>query len=180
MSIPRSPKTCRMPSPSEPDVRFVVPGLPRGKQRARSRIVTARSGHQFVSTYTPAQTRQEEAVVRFAASRAMNGREPIEGPVDLRISIFLPVPQSWSGKKQRAALSGDVRPTTKPDFDNCTKAVCDACNAIVWRDDTQVVAAHVWKYYSDRPRVVCEVRLIVPTAAAKPAANPCASDTHEN
>ena len=159
-----------------------MPGLPRGKERPRSRIVQARSGRQFISTYTPAQTRREEAAIRFVAAEAMQGRAPLEGPIDVRVSVFLPVPQSWSGKKQVAALAGALRPTGRPDADNCQKELWDACNNIVWRDDSQIVAAHVWKYYSERPRVVCEVRLITaaPAASAKQPATPCLLDTQQN
>ena len=170
-----------MPS-AEPDVRFVVPGLPKSKLRQRSRIVRTKDGRQFVSNYTPAKTQNEEAVIRFAAQHAMDGRAPLEGPLDFRISIFLPVPRSWSGRKQREALNGGVRPAIKPDWDNAAK-LSDACNGIVWRDDSQIVAAHVWKYYSDRPRVVCEVRLItpaVPAAAAKQDATLCLIKHVEN
>jgi hypothetical protein len=31
---------------------------------------------------------------------------------------------------------------------------------ICYADDAQIVAVHVWKYYSDRPRVCVELRAI--------------------
>ena len=34
-------------------------------------------------------------------------------------------PQSWSKKKQKMALSGEVKPTTSPDIDNYLKSVLD-------------------------------------------------------
>ena len=155
---------------SEPDIRFVVPGLPRSKERARGRIVTTKDNRQFVATYTPSKTRNEEAVIRDMAEQAMNGRAPLQGALDLRISIFLPVPHSWSARKQAQALAGIVRPTVRPDWDNCAK-LTDACNGICWRDDSQIVGAHVWKFYSQRPRVAIEVREILQPVVSKAPAN---------
>lgn len=146
----------------EPVVRFVLPGLLHGKQRARHRVVRTKAGAQFVSTYTPAQTRREEGEVALFASAAMQGRAPLEGPIDLRVCVFLPVPASWSGIKQRKALTGAIMPAGKPDIDNLTKSVLDGINGRVFRDDAQVVSLAAWKRYSDTPRVVVEVRAAVP------------------
>jgi Holliday junction resolvase RusA-like endonuclease len=138
-------------------IRIVVPGLPKSKLRARHRVVTTKTGRTFVSTYTPAETRTEEGVIRMAAADAMDGRAPLLGPLDLRFAIFVQVPRSWSNKKRQDALAGLIRPTVKPDWDNGGK-LCDSLNGIVWQDDSQVTDAHVWKRYSDQPRVVIEVR----------------------
>jgi hypothetical protein len=51
-----------------------------------------------------------------------------------------------------AAIGQEHRPTTKPDADNVAKLL-DALNKIVWADDAQIVALHVFKHYSDRPRI---------------------------
>ena len=142
-----------------PDCKFTVPGLPKAKGRVKSRIVTTKDGRQFIASNSPTRTQNEEAVLRSVAADTMNGRPPFEGAIDLRVSIFLPVPQSWSKRKQADALSGKLRPTVKPDWDNVGK-LTDALNHIVWRDDSQVTDAHVWKRYSDRPRVVIEVRVM--------------------
>ena len=94
------------------------------------------------------------------AAQVMGGAPPLEGPVELRVTIYLPIPASWSRKRQQLALDGLLLPTTKPDWDNAAK-ITDAVNGILWRDDSQVTDAHIFKRYSDRPRVVIEVRPIV-------------------
>lgn len=38
-------------------------------------------------------------------------------------------------------------PSVRPDIDNYTKAVCDAANGILWKDDGQIVELHVRKLY---------------------------------
>ena len=98
--------------------------------------------------YTPAATRKYEAHGRLAAQQAMNGRPPIAVPVRAEITVDLPVPQSWSRKRQDAALAGDIRPTTRPDTDNYVKSALDAINAIVVVDDGLVVVLAAEKRYA--------------------------------
>ena len=54
------------------------------------------------------------------------------------------------------ALDGRLLPMVKPDADNVYKAVADALNGIVYRDDVQVVIGGFMKLYSGQPRIeVC-------------------------
>jgi Holliday junction resolvase RusA-like endonuclease len=130
-------------------IRIELAGEPKGKGRPRF----TRSG----IAYTPAPTRNHEAALRMAAQEAMAGRLPLDGPLELAMGAYMPVPQSWSQRKRSQALQGLIRPTTRPDFDNLLKC-CDALNRIVWRDDAQVVHVRCAKLYSARPRLVIVVR----------------------
>ena len=123
-------------------------GEPKGKGRVRH----TRSGIAF----TPASTRSYETALRWAAEVAMKGKKPLTGPLSLVVEAFLPVPRSWSQKKQRMAIAGLVRPIRPPDLNNIIKST-DALNAITWCDDTQVVDVRASKRYSDRPRLVLTV-----------------------
>jgi len=71
--------------------------------------------------YTPAKTRKYESHARLAAQLAMNGRPPIAGPVRAEVIIDLPVPTSWSRKRQTAALAASIRPTSRPDTDESAR-----------------------------------------------------------
>lgn len=130
-------------------------GAPRGKGRPRFIRATGMA-------FTPAPTREYEGLLRHEAGLVMNGRPPLEGPVDVALFAFMPIAESWSKKKQREALANTIHPTGKPDLDNLLKML-DAFNGVVWRDDAQVVTGTFTKRYSDRPRLVVEVH---PTAAA--------------
>ena len=141
-----------------PVVRILVPGVPKAWQRAGHRIARTHDGKQFVSSFTPAQTRSEQGAMKLFAQRAMEGRPPIEGPIDLRLCAYMPIPRSWSKSKQLMARTGFLLPTGKPDFDNLAKNCGDALTGIVWRDDAQVTDAACWKRYSDQPRLLIEVR----------------------
>jgi Holliday junction resolvase RusA-like endonuclease len=109
-------------------IQIVVPGLPRGKQRAR----TTRNGKL---TYTPKQTVDAERLIAWEAKKLRLNRV-LEGPVRLSFIARFPYPKSWS-KKRRASTFWH---TSKPDADNIMKLLKDALNKIVWRDDAQVAA----------------------------------------
>jgi Holliday junction resolvase RusA-like endonuclease len=72
--------------------------------------------------YTPAATRKYEAHARLAAQDAMADRPPLDVPVRIELLVELPVPASWSKRKAEAAITGDVRPTSRPDIDNYVKS----------------------------------------------------------
>lgn len=57
-------------------------------------------------------------------------------------------------------LSGDIRPTKKPDMDNVIKIIADSLNKIAYRDDTQIVDCQVRKFYSEKPRVEVMIQTI--------------------
>lgn len=139
-------------------IEFTVPGEPKGKGRARSRIAKGKGGAQFVAHYTPKDTIEYENLVRMAAHEAMAGEPPSCFPCHVTILAYCSVPASWSNKKRTRALAGEVFPTGKPDLDNLEKAVLDGMNRIVFRDDAVVCSVTKTKRYSHSPRVEVEVR----------------------
>lgn len=141
-------------------LRIVVPGLPKAQERNRHRIVQPHGKPAFVSNFLPKQTRNEQAVIRDFAKQQMQGRVPFEGPIDLRVVVWVPIPSSWSKKRQAEAETSVLYPTGRPDLDNYLKLGQDALKAIVWRDDSQVVDLHLYKRYSLTPQLVIEIRPI--------------------
>ena len=136
-------------------IRFTVPGQPVGKGRPRiGKIGT------HARMFTPAKTVGYEDRVRFAAHQAMGGGLPLLCPIRATLEIALQIPTSWSKRAQARAADGVEHPTTKPDMDNVVKAVFDALNGIVWRDDVQVVQLAVRKHYSHTPGVAVTVETI--------------------
>jgi Holliday junction resolvase RusA-like endonuclease len=135
---------------------FTVPGAPQGKGRARS----GRTKSGQVVHYTPAKTRSYEALVALAAHQAMAGRVPWprESFLECWIRAFLAPPASWSARKRNQALSAYVCPTGKPDLDNIIKAVLDACNGILWVDDSSILRLTAMKEYAEIPELCVSVR----------------------
>lgn len=133
-------------------IAFTVPGAPQGKGRPR---VGKIGGHARM--FTPAKTVAYEGLIAHAAQVAMAGRPIFERACSCAVFIDAPVPASWSQRKQRAALLGEVLPTTKPDTDNVVKAIFDGLNGVLWRDDVLVVDLRVRKRYAAVPCVRVEV-----------------------
>jgi len=138
-------------------VNFRVDGEPVGKGRPRF----ARQGG-FVKAYTPAKTAKWEDVVRDHARQAMGMSEPLEGPLALSVRVWKGIPASWSKKKQHDAEMNEIRPIGKPDIDNYVKAVMDAGNGVLWKDDSQVVELHGMKAYGRYPCVEIFVAEVLP------------------
>ena len=125
---------------------FTVPGEVCAK--GRPRFVNR---GRFVQTYTPDKTVNYENLVRLSFMQA--GCEKLSGAIKAEIKVFMQIPKSESMKKKAAMMAGHIRPTKKPDADNCAKSVLDALNKIAFDDDSQIVELHVNKYYSENPRV---------------------------
>lgn len=129
-------------------IEIVLLGAPRGKERPR----LTKLGH----VYTPEKTRDYEAALKYAAKEAMGDRPPLEGPLEMHMRVVVPIAVSWSKKRQAAARAGTEWPTKKPDLDNFMKTI-DACNLIVWVDDSQIVKTSIEKRYGDKPGIWIEV-----------------------
>jgi Holliday junction resolvase RusA-like endonuclease len=145
-----------------PEVTVELAGPPRGKGRPRSRIVTSRTGQQFVSVYTDAETRNFETALAYAGRRAMAGKPPLDCPLRVVVTAVFGVPPSWSANKRSHAIRGLVRPMGTPDVDNICKGV-DALNGIVFRDDSLIVDAEIGKWYGAKPFLRIEVWRWAPT-----------------
>jgi Holliday junction resolvase RusA-like endonuclease len=136
-------------------VYFSVPGVPVAKARPR---ITTRGGK--VRSFTPPTTVAFESRVALAAEKAMEGADPISGPVCLTLWVQLPIAQSWSGKKKAAALESQIRPCSRPDLDNYIKSISDGGNGVLWNDDAQIVQLIAFKHYAENPGVQVEVRAL--------------------
>lgn len=50
-------------------------------------------------------------------------------------------------------LSGKIRPTIKPDWDNVGKLIADALNGVAYYDDKYVVDGMARKFYAEIPHI---------------------------
>jgi len=133
-------------------ISFTVYGEPVAQGRPRFTTVG-----EFPRAYDPAKSRNYKDYVRLVATEHKPDK-PLEGPLELHVTVLRSIPKSFSRKKADAAERGEIRPTTKPDADNYLKSVKDALNGIIWRDDSQIVRVVVEKYYSINPRIEIDVR----------------------
>ena len=132
-------------------IRFIVPGEPQGKARAR---VVRKRGGKGVTSYTPNKTTDYEALVRWEFIRVNHLKHFSEnqtGAVSIQIFAYFSIPKS-----AKKTLPGSPC-CKKPDADNILKIICDALNGVAYHDDSQIVHAEVSKFWSDVSRVEVEI-----------------------
>ena len=112
-------------------VEFTISGEPVAQGRPR---FSNRGG--FVSAYDPAKSRNGKQHVRYAAKHAMEGVEPILGPIHLRAEFGIMMPKSMARKRTPRPREYRVK---KPDLDNLIKLVKDGCTGVVYLDDNSIV-----------------------------------------
>lgn len=89
--------------------------------------------------YTPKGTKDYERVVKETLRNAFN-HAPVDGrPLILEIEFHMVRPKS----------SKRFYPTVKPDLDNFLKAIMDAANGILYRDDSLICDIIAKKRYSE-------------------------------
>lgn len=104
-----------------------------GKPQPKGRPRFSKSGH----AYTPTATRQWEGYLRDLY--ALHFREPLEGNLEVDLTFYT---------------------TSRADLDNLAKAVLDAGNGIIFKDDIQVKKLHIEKINSKEEYtilVVCQI-----------------------
>lgn len=132
-------------------VEFTIHGAPQGKGRART--VRNRATGRSMS-YTPEKTVEYENLVRMEYQAQCGGTWFGEKTaICAAIAAHYQIPVSESKKRSDLMELGFIRPVKKPDCDNIAKVILDALNGIAYRDDAQIAALSVQKYYSDEPKV---------------------------
>ena len=126
------------------------------KPMAKQSFRTTRSGQKYLdpSVIKYRKTIRNMAILQMRKQKA----EKIEGAVNMNIIYAFRRPQSLS-KKERNEIDGGktVPKTTKPDIDNLTKAILDALNGIVWKDDAQVTQINIQKVWSAKDQIEVEI-----------------------
>jgi len=140
-------------------IRISIPIEPMPLDRARS---SSRLEFDPVSLTKKYKTRfhntKRNASYKHALKAFVRSRypmKPIEAPVQVLAIFYLRKPEN---KKKGCRLP---LPTCTPDLDNLVKALFDALNKVVWRDDAQVVqltCQKLWALPNEAPRTELIVR----------------------
>lgn len=120
-------------------IQFIVDGCPVPKQSFR-----AARGHG----YTDPRVKAWQTLVAIRAREAMAGREPITGPVAVRVVFCLP----------------DNR---RRDLDNLSKGVLDAIKTICFGDDSQITCLNLVKHVKEHPGMFIQIFEIGKSAAGR-------------
>lgn len=121
-----------------------IPGEPVAKARPR---VTISKYTNKPHAFTPKKTEQAERAIRNAWI-AKHGRDPVTGPLSIRITFLYEVPKSWPKWKRDQAERYTLPKITRPDTDNLVKTVMDALNGIAYKDDSVVYEILARKKYA--------------------------------
>ncbi|WP_078379135.1 RusA family crossover junction endodeoxyribonuclease [Sutcliffiella halmapala] len=92
-----------------------------------------------------------KSVLQWHAKQQLKEKKLLGGPIAVEIWFIMPIPKSWSKKKQ-AAVVGEYH-IKKPDADNLVKGVFDSLNKIAWHDDNQVAKVTAIKLYGEVPGI---------------------------
>lgn len=118
--------------------RFAVKGLPVPKGSTKAFVIRGgpRKGQAVVTSAS--NTKDWEKVIKFQVQDFPVA--PLEGPVGLYLTFYLPRPQSAPRRVQL--------PAKKPDLDKLARACLDALTGIIYRDDSQVVELYCRKRFA--------------------------------
>lgn len=133
---------------------FFIEGEPVAQSRPK---FTTRGGHPR-AVDTDASRDYKDYIYAVASKEfERQGKQMLEGSVELRMIVYRPIPESWSNRKKDLASSGIINPTTIPDLDNYIKIVLDGIGRrnmpkIIFSNDSQITSIYALKKYaSDNP-----------------------------
>lgn len=98
--------------------------------------------------------------IKLQVMQQLKGKSLLTDHIEVNITFYMPIPQSWSKKKQEAAV---LKPhKSKPDIDNLIKGLFDSLNGLVWKDDNLVSKVTATKLYGPSAEgIMFQVREIV-------------------
>ena len=133
------------------EVSFTILGQPVAKARPR----VCKWG-----TYTPQKTVNYETLVKLCYSEQVGDKGLLQGALRMTIVAYMSIPKRSSKANRLKMISGEIRPTPRPDLDNIQKIVSDALNEIAYKDDSYIVETFSGKWYSERPRLEVSIEEI--------------------
>lgn len=136
-------------------IEFKVEGKP--VPQPRPRVVRMKNGQ--TRAYNSEKSVVYKRIIKAAALSEMNRQQltMTERPLAMRLTFVFTPPKSYTKKKLEAVESGELRYTKKPDLDNLAKAILDACNNTVYKDDSQIITLSINKEYGHTDHVAVEI-----------------------
>lgn len=126
------------------NVHLTFPFEPKPKLRPRFHIYRGR-----ILTQTPYATKEfENRIAEYYLAQTKGYKFERGVPLAIKIYFGMPVPKSFTKKKCKQIVDGELWHTIKPDCDNLTKSILDALNEVAWHDDAQITSLSVHKGYS--------------------------------
>ena len=128
-----------------------IPGEPVAQTRPRTRVVTMKGRKPFAQVYNP-KAGKASKWRKVASQRILDELESrcLYPPVfckDTPVAVDIKLIHGLSKSRFRVREpAGRAWRASKPDLDNVIKAVLDACQGLLWDDDSQVACLLVEQY----------------------------------
>ena len=115
-----------------------------------------------VRMYDPPKSKAYKQMVaaKVRSYMKINGIQTITEPLAVHLNFYFAPPKSYSKKRIRAIEAKEELFTKKPDLDNLAKSILDACNNLLFKDDSQIVGLTIGKHYGDEDYVDVKVQII--------------------
>ena len=125
-------------------IHFKIDG--RAQPQGRPRAVRMGAG---VRMYDPPKSKAYKQMVsaKVRSYMKINGIQTITEPLAVHLNFYFTPPKSYSKKKLKLIEEGKLHYTKSVDADNLAKGVLDACNKILFKDDSQIVELNITKQY---------------------------------
>jgi Holliday junction resolvase RusA-like endonuclease len=127
-----------------------------GEPKSQKRHRTVRRG-AFNVNYDPSATDKAD-FLSIVQSQAPD--KPYDEPLRLIIDLFFTRPKNHFRSGKNSHMLKENAPLwhiSRPDVDNCIKAIFDSLNKVFWRDDAIIAECGVRKRYSDMPRIEIKI-----------------------
>ena len=137
----------------EYDIKMTLYLEPKAQMRVRHFAKITKTGNVFAKAYKDSeQGRYEDQLMQLLDQ--YRPEVPLDGPLIMGITVFLPIPQSKPQWWKEAAEQRIVFPDGRPDYDNLVKNIKDCMQKIgFYHNDSQVFGYDKpVKFYSINPR----------------------------
>jgi len=129
-------------------IRLTILGDPKPQKRHRSTKVGG-----FIRQYDPSKSDKGDflSIIQHHAPKV-----PFDVPLKMEIWLYFSRPKAHYGTGAKSTTlkpNAPVWHTSKPDFDNVAKFICDAMCGVFFKDDSYVVDVVIKKQYCEKPRI---------------------------
>lgn len=131
---------------------FEIHGIPVAQKQTRFSCINNKP-----RTWDPSS--KEKEIIQWQV-KPLAPSEPLKGPIEMILTFLLPIPKSASKALRKAMINRVVLPIKKPDIDNLAYLVTNALKKIVYEDDSQIVAQKIFKFYSEKPGTIIQIKPI--------------------
>ena len=106
--------------------------------------------------YDPPKSREYKKQVKLILEQHKPS-EPLETPLRVKMTFNRQYLKSFTKKQLKQAEGGFLMPVSRPDLDNYAKAMLDAMNGIIYKDDSQIVILTLEKKYASESFTEIEI-----------------------